>query len=569
MQSSRKSFVKLKIILLAAMFIGVGISAQPAAEGETETAFFSYEKKHGFFSFKRDYTITFDSQGVKIKLPVSGGGAEFLVVESGHLGTRPPSPQAADYEFLSWEEVDEVAGLGLLAANGKVFEFTCEGETEKAKEIAIELARKTESRGMKLKAKFLEIVKNYEGLDEDKFELLLHREDEQQKWKGFRQELESYFRDCSYSRVSKNQEENTAALKDGWGFEMSIRPNDHLYLFRIYAVTLHWTASWQELRDFVAERNGDPFSDDEDKAVLLTTLSEAEDSAGNMDAAIIAMNSILLLGSDSSEVVEAKRNARKRIQEFEEKKKTGFTKLPKERRDLMLCTTEIPNQSLRTMTFGSPMFLKTMPLRFEVGHPQEATLYACHPLRPECYYPVARFHDILFDDKRTELRYLLESLGATHIRIETIREGGTEAGISRKTHVAAEVGADLVAGASVDVKNAAKKDMSASYYHSAVEEFDLHPSAKPHVPNDLVWYHHESGWQRFAQGALQGRYKALSVELVYREDFGINENRMTNVQAELKYFTTRISGGWDSQTEKNLRERKSITWHYTATFGQR
>jgi len=199
-----------------------------------------------------------------------------------------------------------------------------------------------------------------------------------------------------------------------------------------------------------------------------------------------------------------------------------------------------------------------------MGHPQAGEMYICHPLRPDHYYEVHSFHDRLFDEKRSELVYLLESIGARHVHVEAMT--GTSIEGQRNETISSKVSDEVLTGASAELKQETHDNSKHDKFQVGIEDRELNPAENPHIPGDLIWYPHEPSWQRIAQSALAKRYKTLSVELRYHEDFSINQKRMTQVQGALKLFSKQIEIGWNKETEESLRQRKATVWKYTAAF---
>ena len=201
---------------------------------------------------------------------------------------------------------------------------------------------------------------------------------------------------------------------------------------------------------------------------------------------------------------------------------------------------------------------------FETGHPQLGEMYILHPLRPDHYYTVQSFHEKLFDEKRTELIYLLESVGARHIHIETVSGASIE--VQKDERSSGKTSDEIVTGGSGEYEDKTHDRLQHDKVQVGIEDRELNPSDQPYIPDDLVWYWKEPSWQRNARSALDKRCKKIEVELRYNEDFSVNQKRMSKVQMDLTMFSKKLDVGWNDETERSLRQRKCMVWKYTATF---
>ena len=77
---------------------------------------------------------------------------------------------------------------------------------------------------------------------------------------------------------------------------------------------------------------------------------------------------------------------------------------------------------------------------------------------------------------------------------------------------------------------------------------------KPELPDNLVWYYHESLWQAMVNMRLNGGLLKFQVDLDYLDDFGINVDLNAKVN-KLKLNT----GG-------NFNEYESTVWHFEGEF---
>ncbi|GIV39530.1 MAG: hypothetical protein KatS3mg033_1330 [Thermonema sp.] len=109
--------------------------------------------------------------------------------------------------------------------------------------------------------------------------------------------------------------------------------------------------------------------------------------------------------------------------------------------------------------------------RFLHEAPQKGNLYLLHPYRRHVAYPFKHAYGALLEDKVNELVRILQHLGAQ--KIEIFHE-------------------------TLPPDPAADSDRPADFL------YELHPTQRPHIPSDVVWYPYETEWQRMVKQRMQG-----------------------------------------------------------------
>jgi hypothetical protein len=160
-------------------------------------------------------------------------------------------------------------------------------------------------------------------------------------------------------------------------------------------------------------------------------------------------------------------------------------------------------------------------LKFPPSHPQLGIVYVGHPQLPNVYVPAANFHTRMFEHKFSEAIRLLVALGATHVHAEHIT------GSSRDL----EIVASLVVPSNGMASNL---EMGASMKSNAGKSLHFegtYPGTdKPQLPEDLVWFPHESNWQMIAETRLKSRMDKFSMMVSYLDDLGVNANLKAGVE---------------------------------------
>lgn len=186
-------------------------------------------------------------------------------------------------------------------------------------------------------------------------------------------------------------------------------------------------------------------------------------------------------------------------------------------------------------------------VKFPVGHPRSHILYVGHPLLPTVYYLAAEFHRCLFEHKIAEVSRMLRYLGAKHIRIERKEGYGHEVSVK----AALSVPEVLSAGAGAEVGH--KRSGSSSVMFEA-----RYPvNAPPSLAKDMVWYDHEDLWKEIAQGRLVHGTANFTLDVEYKDDFGVN----TNLSGSIEKLGVKIElGGKFSNFQHTV-------WHVSGEFG--
>jgi uncharacterized protein (DUF697 family) len=156
--------------------------------------------------------------------------------------------------------------------------------------------------------------------------------------------------------------------------------------------------------------------------------------------------------------------------------------------------------------------LGALHLSFPVGHPLDGLLYVGHPAGTDIYYPAAHFHRLTFEHKFAEAVRLLRFLGATALEVECVRGKGSE--------WSAQIHADLekLMMTRGDAHSTAHSNARLLYRATFPE------SAKPRLPDNLVWYPSEPTWQEVAHARMDQGMKTFALSVKYDDDFQVNAN---------------------------------------------
>lgn len=211
------------------------------------------------------------------------------------------------------------------------------------------------------------------------------------------------------------------------------------------------------------------------------------------------------------------------------------------------------------------------PLVFDIGHPKNGQTYLQHPLQQNRYVDVDDYDFVMLTSKWLELQRLLEHLGATKMTSKVSSAKMIEEKSRRKQDVSGRVDIAAVGGVSCKTSHERGDSSLADLFQEMSGTIELHPSDKPSIPDGLVFFKAEPGWQQMAESVLAGRMTHACVDLVYKTETVVSSRQMRSIEAELSSavpgYQFGIGGSFADEFEKERRERKSLIWHYEVMFG--
>ena len=212
-----------------------------------------------------------------------------------------------------------------------------------------------------------------------------------------------------------------------------------------------------------------------------------------------------------------------------------------------------------------------MKLKFEQNHPQNGVTYIQHPMRKNVYIDLDSFHDNLLREKFEEFKKILEALGAVSITCKVTRSDSADKKQREKRTAGAEVDITAVGEGSGRYEHSdASTRMLAIFEEMETEIVYEKPTAKPHLPDGLIFYPFETAWQNLASSVLNGRRKEENTTLTYRSDYAVTGQRLTSIEGKLKSlvpgYQFGVGGNFAQEFEQELKQLKSTVWHYHVCF---
>ena len=215
---------------------------------------------------------------------------------------------------------------------------------------------------------------------------------------------------------------------------------------------------------------------------------------------------------------------------------------------------------------------KARQLMFEQGHPRNGVTYVQHPMSPNTYIDIESFHASMLERKYNELIGVLTELGAKEITCSVENSGSTDSKLHSKRSGHVEAGKGGLG--SVEANASAESDSSKflSLYKKLDTHLELRPTGGRRLPDGLLFYPFEDGWQHLAKEVLAGRLLKASFDLTYRKDYAVTGKYVKSLNAKIVSmipgYDFNVGGGYESELEEELKELESTTWHYEVDFGE-
>lgn len=215
---------------------------------------------------------------------------------------------------------------------------------------------------------------------------------------------------------------------------------------------------------------------------------------------------------------------------------------------------------------------KARRLVFEEGHPRDGVTYIQHPLRTNTYIDIESFHASLLERKYNELIGILTELGAKEITCSVENSGSKDAKRRQKRSGHLEAGKGCVGNIEGDASSESDSTKFLSLYKKLDTHLELRPVGERRLPDDLIFYPFEDGWQRLAKEVLAGRLLRASFDLTYRKDYAVTGKYVKSLSAKIESlipgYDFNVGGNYESEFEEELKELESTTWHYEVDFGE-
>ena len=205
-------------------------------------------------------------------------------------------------------------------------------------------------------------------------------------------------------------------------------------------------------------------------------------------------------------------------------------------------------------------------MQFSQGHPVVGEVYVCHPYKETYYLPIDTYQIELFRDELSELRYLLQCLGAKSIEIED-RNRNEESSSSTNNmggHVRGEykgVGGGVNGSDSND-----QETFQTAVNDCLVSQSFSKPKKKAHVPEDLVWYSHRKSWQDLVRQLKMGNVDSHHVTVSTSDCSQVSAKEISSLEIEVNALVVAGGIGGNYDTSSMFKSETNKSWTLKVDF---
>lgn len=204
-------------------------------------------------------------------------------------------------------------------------------------------------------------------------------------------------------------------------------------------------------------------------------------------------------------------------------------------------------------------------LRFPIGHPLEDELYIAHPYINDYYLPIEKYEHVFFMDRVNEFCYLLQCLGATELKINSLK------GIDLEDFKSAETEYDVkgnlkIHSAQVSGSNSSQRTNNQGIKRNLQKIQRFAPKKPPYLPSDLVWFENEPSWKRLYQQRMNGNILEYHEKISTDQNKLLSSNEQSKLNIEFGNFVSKINISSQKEVGIKLSENQTTEWDISVVF---
>ncbi|MCL1973124.1 MAG: tetratricopeptide repeat protein [Endomicrobia bacterium] len=258
----------------------------------------------------------------------------------------------------------------------------------------------------------------------------------------------------------------------------------------------------------------------------------------------------------NSQGKEVRNMGEKDFKEMDDLYSQKFLEMPYIKRKVLVPVEIMPNTIPQNISVLSIENLSLSGIHFSsIGHPIENEVYIGHPFLKDRYIPFKDHELELINDKIREFCEIMQTLGATEVKVESINFKSEASGNSKQKHIGVN---ETIIGTSGAYDN--KKDLAFldSIKQSIAINQSYRPTQKPFLPNELYWYHTEPSWQRLYRQRMQGSLEMHNERFETSTTRVLQNSELTKINAELKLFGFGVGGEYEGNEEQKLELNENV-----------
>ena len=381
--------------------------------------------------------------------------------------------------------------------------------------------------------------------------------------------LNQIFDDIKLKVENNENEKALEIIKANFDLNSLIKTDLYQYYFIIYYTSLCLKELGENKEALKLLEDRIQKSDDSDGfrewgSWIINLKAEINENLGNYYSSL----QDYYISYNNSNNLERKSILKEKISFVYSKYTETFSKLNYDERKMVLVYDEIKVSPSNSFIVLDKTNLPN-EIKFPLSHPKKEEIYIGHPYIKESYLPFSTYEASLFNDRFEEFSYFVQCLGAKSMTIKVIKENEktiTDEETS-KIEGSIEFGKKIIKNSiNGSYENSKDTEQKEDTKTSRVRTQIYNPVKKPYIPENLLWYPHETSWHRLYQQRVNGNILKHHDIISSKSSHSISSNEKSNLKVALKTFFLEININRDSLIESAINESESIEWEILVEF---
>ena len=196
-------------------------------------------------------------------------------------------------------------------------------------------------------------------------------------------------------------------------------------------------------------------------------------------------------------------------------------------------------------------------------------LYIAHPHKPGVYLPVSCYEHLLLRERIHEMSKVMMALGATEIRTlqNDASKSCSKGESSSRTSATGSYGTSFSGSGSY--ASSSEYEGDAEQDSEIVVNFKNDPIKLPYLPENLVWFNHESEWQQIAEARLNGNILEYEIQLSYKQVNLVSDSERRNIEAQARVLLASGSLSRETSSSSIFKEESAKSTRILIRFKSR
>ncbi|OOG72832.1 hypothetical protein, partial [Algoriphagus sp. A40] len=180
------------------------------------------------------------------------------------------------------------------------------------------------------------------------------------------------------------------------------------------------------------------------------------------------------------------------------------------------------------------------------------------------------FEELLFNDRFQEFFFFLQALGATKILITNKRGNISQENIGTQENSNSEVEISKAKISLASMENSKENTITNIDQNSFLKETSrvqiFNPRKKPYLPESLIWYPHESSWQRLYSQRMEGHILAHNEIISTTQIQTVSKNEKVKIEKSFNAYAAALNLKSFNETTHSFKEKETIEWSIQVEF---